>query len=249
MPLASRSASDGSAAVSSDPAWPVRDVQVRSRVACRELAADRLVSGPCAAPRRDARVVLLLARPLIDAHRAVRVIEPCRVHLAPPATWASRSWISAIRQLLIDLPFNRPQYRGEHGLALGQQLAHVLFVLPGSYVSAHNESPALELPSVLRPPLASRMPDRGLPPGCPAPVPPRRRRARRRCRAGSNLALGGTPAHRRLRGPAPTRWDTGADAGTRFPPARGLFWVAPWPLVVRRPGDRHVRAASSDNRT
>jgi hypothetical protein len=77
--------------------------------------------------------------------------------------------------------------------------------------------------------LPSRVPGRGLPPGCPARVPPRRRRARRRCRAGSNLALGGTPAHMRLRGPAPTRRDTGADAGTWSPPARGLFLVAPWP--------------------
>jgi len=40
---------------------PVREVQVRSRVAPGKLAADRPVIGPCAALRRDARVVLFLA--------------------------------------------------------------------------------------------------------------------------------------------------------------------------------------------
>jgi hypothetical protein len=39
----------------------VRDVQVRARMALRELAAHGLVSGPGAASRRNARVILFLA--------------------------------------------------------------------------------------------------------------------------------------------------------------------------------------------
>ena len=39
----------------------VRDVQVRARMALRQLAAHGLVSGPGAASRRNARVILFLA--------------------------------------------------------------------------------------------------------------------------------------------------------------------------------------------
>ncbi len=97
--LAPRGASDPPghvAAASSDPAFMVFDEQVRSRVALRKLAADRPVGGLCVAPRRDARMVQLLARPVIDAYRTVRVIEPCRVHGAPPAAWVDRSRIGAM---------------------------------------------------------------------------------------------------------------------------------------------------------
>jgi len=47
----------------------------------------------------------------------------------------------ATRKLLINLPFNRPQQRGEPGLAFAQQLTHVLPVVPGPNVSAHKTSP------------------------------------------------------------------------------------------------------------
>ena len=54
-------------------------------------------------------------------------------------------------QLLIKLPFSRLQHRGEHGLAFIQQIAQVLSVVHGPYVSAHNLSPALELSFVICP--------------------------------------------------------------------------------------------------
>ena len=56
--LASRTSSYGH---SGDAALPVREVQMRSRVALREFTADRPVTVRDAAPRRDARVVLFLA--------------------------------------------------------------------------------------------------------------------------------------------------------------------------------------------
>ena len=121
---------------------------MRARVAFRELAADRPAIGTGATSRRDARMILRLARPAIDAFRAVRVIEPCGVHGAPPVAWI-------MRQFLIHLPFNRPQERGEPGLAFGQQLAHVPLVLPGRTVpgpvgpslnvSAHKASPGVDV--------------------------------------------------------------------------------------------------------
>jgi len=143
-------------------ALPVREEQVRPRMALRELAADR----PAAASRRDAAVVLFLAGPAVNASGAVQVIEPCRVHGAPPVTWI-------MRPLPIHLPFNRAQKRGVPGLAFGQQLAHVRPVVPGPVaadpvgpavvgsspvgpgpvgpslnVSAHKTSPVMTLPSV-----------------------------------------------------------------------------------------------------
>ena len=108
-------------------ALPVREEQVRPRMALRELAADR----PAAASRRDAAVVLFLAGPAVNASGAVQVIEPCRVHGAPPVTWI-------MRPLRIQLPFNRMQERGEPGLALGQQVAHVCLVVPGPVVPSLN---------------------------------------------------------------------------------------------------------------
>jgi len=39
-----------------------------------------------------------------------------------------------MRPLRIRLPFNRPQERGEPGLAFGQQVAHVCLVGPGPVV-------------------------------------------------------------------------------------------------------------------
>jgi len=49
------------AAACRDRALPVREVQVRSRVALGELTAARPVIVPCAAVRRDARVLLFPA--------------------------------------------------------------------------------------------------------------------------------------------------------------------------------------------
>src|SRR5689334_23279302 len=145
---------------------PVREEQVRPRMALRELATDRPAAGPAAASRRDAAVVLFLAGPAVNASGAVQVIEPCRVHGAPPVTWI-------MRPLPIHLPFNRAQKRGVPGLAFGQQLAHVRPVVPGPVaadpvgpavvgsspvgpgpvgpslnVSAHKTSPVMTLPSV-----------------------------------------------------------------------------------------------------
>ena len=45
-----------------------------------------------------------------------------------------------MRQFLIHLPFNRPQERGEPGLAFGQQVAHVCLVVPGPVVPSLNVS-------------------------------------------------------------------------------------------------------------
>ena len=122
--------------VSLSAALQVREVQVRAGVALRELTADRPAGGPGAAARRDAGVVLFLAGPAVDAFRTVPVIEPGRVHGAPPVTWI-------MRQLPIQLAFNRPQESGEPGLAFGQQVAHVGPVVAGPLVlslnvSAHN---------------------------------------------------------------------------------------------------------------
>jgi hypothetical protein len=41
---------------------------------------------------------------VIDAYRTIQVIEPGRIHGAPPVTWI-------VRQILIQLPFNRLQDR------------------------------------------------------------------------------------------------------------------------------------------
>ena len=111
-------------AVAGAAALPVREEQVRPRMALRELAADRRGGGPGAASRRNAGVVLFLAGPAVNASGAVQVVEPCRVHGAPPVTWI-------IRVLAIHLPFGRAQERGVPGLAFGQQLAHIRLVLPG----------------------------------------------------------------------------------------------------------------------
>lgn len=131
-------------AVAGAAALAVREEQVRTRVAFRQLAADRRARRQDAAPRWNAGVVLLLAGPAIDAPRAVQVIEPRRVHGAPPVTWV-------LRPRRIQLPFNRLQERGEPWLAFGQQLAHVCLVVPGPVVpslnvSAHKDHPALTLP-------------------------------------------------------------------------------------------------------
>jgi len=156
-----------------------------------------------------------------------------------------------MRPFLIYLPFNRSQDRGEPGLAFGQQLAHVFPVLDGSAVpgplrpslnvSAHKTSPGVDdtiLP--LTPPSAAPAPGQASRPGGPArrgpargrpalrrpaPGPRHRRRARRRCRAGSSLARGGRPARAQPPGPAPRRPGTGADDGN------------------------HIRVASIDDRT
>jgi hypothetical protein len=147
-------------------ALPVREEQVRPRMALRELAADRPAAGPAAASRRDAGVILFLARPAVNASGAVQVIEPCRVHGAPPVTWI-------MRPLPIHLPFSRAQERGVPGLAFGQQLAHVRPVVPGPVgpglvgpglvvpgpvgpglnVSAHKTSPVMTLPSAASTPV------------------------------------------------------------------------------------------------
>ena len=121
-------------------ALQVREVQVRARVALRELTADRPARGLGAAPRRDAGVVLIPAGPAVDAFRTIPVIEPGRVQGAPPITWI-------MRPRRIQLPFNRPQDSGEPGLAFGQQLADVGLVVPGPLVltlnvNAHKTSPA-----------------------------------------------------------------------------------------------------------
>ena len=126
--------------VAGTAALPVREEQVRARMALRELATDRLAVGPDTASRRDTGVVLLPARPTVYASGAVRVIEPCRVHAAPPVAWI-------MRPFPIHLPFDRAQERGERWLAFGQQLAHVGPVVPGPRVlslnvSAHKTSPA-----------------------------------------------------------------------------------------------------------
>src|SRR5580693_8141044 len=126
--------------ISGAAALQVREVQVRARVALRELTAGRPARGLGAAPRRDAGVVLFLAGPALDALRTVQMIEPGRVHGAPPIT-------RIMRQPAVQLPFNRPQESGEPGLAFGQQLAHVGPVVPGPRVlslnvSAHKTSPA-----------------------------------------------------------------------------------------------------------
>jgi hypothetical protein len=81
-------------------------------MALRELAADQPAAGPAAASRRDAGVVLFLAGPAVNASRAVQVIEPGRVHGAPPVTWI-------MRPFPIHLPFSRAQERGVPGLAFG----------------------------------------------------------------------------------------------------------------------------------
>ena len=112
-------------------------------VALRKLTADRAAGGPGAAARRDARVVLFLAGPAVDAFRTLPMIEPGRVHGAPPVTWI-------MRRRRIQLPFNRPQESGESGLAFGQQLTHVGLVVPGPLVlslnvSAHKTSPGLDV--------------------------------------------------------------------------------------------------------
>ena len=117
--------------ISGAAALQVREVQVRARVALRELTSDRPASGPGAAPRRDAGVVLLLAGPAVNALRTVQVIEPGRVHGSPPSTWI-------MRQPPVQLPFNRPQESGEPGLAFGQQFAHVGPVVPGPRVLSLN---------------------------------------------------------------------------------------------------------------
>jgi hypothetical protein len=123
-------------------ALPVREEQVRPRMALRELAADRPAAGPAAGPaaasRRDAGVVLFLAGPAVNASGAIQVIEPCRVHGAPPVTWI-------MRPLPIHLPFNRAQERGVPGLAYDQQLAHVRPVVPGPVV------PGLVVPGLVVP--------------------------------------------------------------------------------------------------
>ena len=67
-------------------ALQVREVQVRAGVALRELTAERPASGPAAAARRDAGVVLILAGPAVDAFRTIPVIEPGRVQGTPPVT-------------------------------------------------------------------------------------------------------------------------------------------------------------------
>jgi len=118
----------------------VREVEVRAWMALRELTADRPARGQSAASRRDAGVVLFLAGPAVNALRTVQVIEPGRVHGAPPVTWI-------MRQPPVQLPFNRPEEGGEPGLAFGQQLAHVGPVVPGPRVlslnvNAHKTSPA-----------------------------------------------------------------------------------------------------------
>jgi hypothetical protein len=117
-------------------ALQVRELQVRAGVALWELTVGRPAGGPGTAARRDAGVVLFLAGPAVDAFRTVPVIEPGRVHGAPPVAWITR-------QLGIQLPFSRPQESGEPGLAFGQQVAHVGPVVPGPLVlslnvSAHN---------------------------------------------------------------------------------------------------------------
>ena len=112
-------------------ALQVREVQVRAGVALRELTADRPASGPGAAARRDAGVVLILAGPAVDAFRTIPVIEPGRVQGAALITRIMRS-------RHIQLPFNRPQDSGEPGLAFGQQLAHVGLVVPGPRVLSLN---------------------------------------------------------------------------------------------------------------
>ena len=117
--------------ISGAAALQVREVQVRARVALRELTADRPARGLGAAPRRDAGVVLFLAGPAVDALRTVQVIEPGRVHSAPPVT-------RIMQQLPGQLPFNRLQESGEPGLAFGQQLAHVGPVVPGPCVLSLN---------------------------------------------------------------------------------------------------------------
>ena len=48
-----------------------------------------------------------------------------------------------MRPLRIQLPFNRPQERGEPGLAFGQQFAHVGPVVPGPVV------PSLVVPDMV----------------------------------------------------------------------------------------------------
>src|SRR5689334_602213 len=113
--------------ISGAAALQVREVQVRARVALRELTSDRPVGGPGAAPRRDAGVLLLLAGPAVNALRTVQVIEPGRVHSPPPVT-------RIMQQLPIQLSFNRPQEGGEPGLPFGQQFAHVGAVVPGPHV-------------------------------------------------------------------------------------------------------------------
>jgi len=147
--------------VSCAAALPVREEQVRPRMALRKLAADRAAAGPPAASRRDTGVVLFLAGPAINASGTVQVIEPCRVHGAPPVTWI-------VRSLPIHLPFNRAQERGVPGLAFGQQRAHVRPVVPGPVVpglvmpgpvgpglnvSAHKTSPVMTLPSAASTPV------------------------------------------------------------------------------------------------
>ena len=153
--------------VSGAAALPVREEQVRAGVALRKLAADRPAAGPGAASRRDAGVVLLLARPAIDASGAIQVIEPCRVHGVPPVTWI-------MRPFAVHLPFNRAQECGVPGLTLGQQLAHVRPIVPGPVVpslnvSAHKTSPVMTLPSAA---------------GRPVRVPSRDDRPRSRSRPG-----------------------------------------------------------------
>ena len=133
--------------VAGTAALPVREKQVRAWMALRELAADRLGVGPDTASRRDTGVVLLPARPTVYASGAVRVIEPCRVHAAPPVAWI-------MRPLPIHLPFDRAQERSVPGLAFGQQRAHVRPVVPGSVapspnVNAHKASPVMTLPSAV----------------------------------------------------------------------------------------------------
>ena|SRR5689334_6871861 len=113
---------------------------VRAGVALRELTADRPASGPGAAARRDAGVILILAGPAVDAFRTIPVIEPGRVQGTHRTTWLTRP-------RRIQLPFNRPQDSGEPGLAFGQELAYVGPVVPGPLVvslnvNAHKTSPA-----------------------------------------------------------------------------------------------------------
>ena len=119
--------------VAGTAALPVREEQVRARMALRKLAADRLAAGPDAASRRDTGVVMFPALPDVYASGAVRVIEPCRVHAAPPVAWI-------MRPLPIHLPFDRVQERGERWLAFGQQLAHVRTVVAGPVVPSLNVS-------------------------------------------------------------------------------------------------------------
>ena len=130
----------GGLVVSGAAALPVGKAQVRARVAFRELAADRPASGPGAAARRDAGVILILAGPAVDAFRTIPVIEPGRVQGAPPIMWI-------MRPRHIQLPFNRAQESGEPGLAFRQQLAYVGPIVPGPLVlslnvNAHKTSPA-----------------------------------------------------------------------------------------------------------